>query len=351
MNTSFYYAMTQPGIETIAWKEIHTTQPNAEFIKFYRGIVLFRSNASPRTLLQMRTIEDLYIGLVHARHLGNEQGVLKVLHGTTKDVDISVAIKKWQLAHNGERPHSWRIVCQKVGNHTFRRIDAQDAVTQALKKIIPGSYKHIEESADLEFWIWVGPHEALIGLRCSDASMRHRTYKSEHIPASLRPTVAATMSFLSQPTVEDIVVDPLCGAGTLLIERGLMSPFKKLSGGDKETSAIHAAKKNAYRAHVDMQLSIWDAQTLPLSNESVNRILTNLPFGKRIGTQAINRSLYPALLAEFGRILSKDGMMVTCTSDNDFWNDLLHQAHWKINKKLVFSLLGQPATIFVTTKG
>ena len=67
----------------------------------------------------------------------------------------------------------------------------------------------VDDDADVEFWLWVHGSEALIGLRVSDASMRHRVYKHEHLPASLRPTVAATMALLSQPTAEDRVLDPL----------------------------------------------------------------------------------------------------------------------------------------------
>ena len=42
-------------------------------------------------------------------------------------------------------------------------------------------------------WLTIDGQRAICGLRLSDATMRHRTYKMEHLPASLRPTIAAAM--------------------------------------------------------------------------------------------------------------------------------------------------------------
>ena len=49
--------------------------------------------------------------------------------------------------------------------------------------------------------------------------MRHRTYKQEHLPASLRPTVAAAMVRLAELRPGQVVLDPMCGAGTILAEQ------------------------------------------------------------------------------------------------------------------------------------
>ena len=180
--------------------------------------------------------------------------------------------------------------------------------------------------------------------------MRHRTYKSEHLPASLRPTVAASMAWLAQPTAEDIVLDPLCGAGTVGIERALLAPFKSVSGGDIRKEAVAMATHNARAAHVKATWSEWDARSLPLENASVTRIISNLPFGKQIGSPQENTSLYAALVKEFSRILTKDGVQVTLTSDDRLWEMALRDAGWRVTKKVVLVVLGQPASIFVAEK-
>jgi 23S rRNA G2445 N2-methylase RlmL len=209
---------------------------------------------------------------------------------------------------------------------------------------------HVEDDADVEFWLWLSGSEALIGLRLSDATMRHRTYKREHLPASLRPTVAAAMGWLSHPTPDDIILDPLCGAGTILIERALLAPFETAIGGDIRKEAVAMARRNADSAGVTITWRVWDARSLPLDAASVNRVITNLPFGKQIGTHETNQTLYTKLSQEFRRVLQTEGRLVTLTSEDRLWDTVLHDSGWRIVKKVVLVLLGQPASIFVAER-
>src|SRR5437588_40852 len=79
----------------------------------------------------------------------------------------------------------------------------------------------LEEIDAVEFWLTIDGATAVCGLRLSDKTMRHRTYKGEHLPASLRPTVAAAMVRLAEARAGQVVLDPTCGAGTILAEQFL----------------------------------------------------------------------------------------------------------------------------------
>ena len=158
------------------------------------------------------------------------------------------------------------------------------------------------------------------------------------------------MSRLSNPTDQDIVLDPLCGTGTLLVERALMAPFDRVIGGDIQDEAVGMARRNVKNADIVATIRIWDARTLPLDDASVTRILTNLPFGKQIGSHETNEELYMALIQEFGRVLAPGGLMVSLTSEDRLWSIILHDAGWKILKKVVLVVLGLPASIFVAER-
>ena len=62
-----------------------------------------------------------------------------------------------------------------------------------LRGKLPAPLVPAEEGAHLEIWLRVMGKRAICGVRLSDQRMRHRTYKLEHFPASLRPTMAAAM--------------------------------------------------------------------------------------------------------------------------------------------------------------
>jgi tRNA (guanine6-N2)-methyltransferase len=345
-----FYVMTMPGLETLAFSEIRSRVADAELIKFARGIALFRTTAQPGDLLTLRTVEDVFFVLAHVTGLGRGRGTLKVLHSAALNADIATALEAWRRCHHGARLATWRVVSQMTGGHDFRRIDAGQAVSDALERALPRQMRRVKGDADSEFWLWLSGSEALIGLRLSDATMRHRGYKHEHVPASLRPTVGATMGWLAAPTPRDIVLDPLCGAGTVLIERALLAPFERAVGGDIREEAVAVARRNARSAGIRATWSVWDARSLPLDEASVTRIVTNLPFGKRIGTHETNASLYNALAGEFARVLTVDGLLVTLTSEDRLWNMILCDHGWKIEKKVVLVVLGQPASIFVARR-
>lgn len=345
-----YYVMTMPGLETVAFSEIRACVPGAELVKFARGIAVFRTVAPASILLKLRTIEDLFVTLAHITSLGPGRDALRVIHSATLNADVTSAMAVWRRAHGNKVPRTWRVVSQKQGMHDFRRIDAGQAVKDALRRALPRGMHLVQDDADVEFWLWLSGSEVLVGLRLSDATMRHRSYKREHLPASLRPTVAATMGWLGKPTPDDIVLDPLCGAGTILIERILLAPLKQAIGGDIREEAVAIARRNARSAGVAVTLKVWDARSLPLEAASVTRIITNLPFGKQVGAHETNSALYKTLASEFGRVLAPGGILVALTSEDRLWEGTLHDSGWRIARKVVFVVLGQPATIFVAER-
>src|ERR1051326_8557863 len=106
--------------------------------------------------------------------------------------------------------------------------------------------------------------------------MRHRTYKEEHLPASLRPTVAAAMVRLAGTGPEMVVLDPMCGAGTILAEQVELARQRDsrvtIWGGDLDRNALRAAAANLKRFHPAI-LAHWDTRRLPLTDASVDRII------------------------------------------------------------------------------
>src|SRR5262249_53894775 len=151
--------------------------------------------------------------------------------------------------------------------------------------------------AAVEIWLTIHGATAVCGLRLSDRSMRHRTYKVEHRPASLRPTLAAAMGRLADLHPGLVGLDPMGGVGTILSEvmgdlrskgwnadgPGRETVAASVLGGDIEAAAVRAAIANLSRLdHV--RLTTWDARQLPLSAGSVDRILCNLPFGKQLAS-------------------------------------------------------------------
>ncbi len=205
------------------------------------------------------------------------------------------------------------------GKHGYLRRDAGKAMARGLAGKLPESWKPAEENAAVEVWLTIDGATAVCGLRLSDRTMRHRTYKLEHRPASLRPTLAAAMVRLAEIKPLHVVLDPMCGAGTLLAEhltamRAIRIPIPAALGGDIDAGAVRAASANLRRLGA-VHLARWDATRLPLAAASVDRIVSNPPFGKQMGEPEEIGPLYRGMVREYDRVLRPGGRAVLLSSD------------------------------------
>jgi tRNA G10 N-methylase Trm11 len=159
------------------------------------------------------------------------------------------------------------------------------------------------------------------------------------------------MVWLTEPQPGDVFLDPLCGAGTLLIERGRVERHELLLGGDIDVGALQAAAQNVGPRHKPRQLLKWDAGRLPLASASVDAVATNLPFGKQMGSPQENRRLYRAVFEEIDRLLRSQGRAVVLSSEAALVKDTLRQVNGlQIVRGYSVTILGQQARIYIVER-
>jgi 23S rRNA G2445 N2-methylase RlmL len=237
-----------------------------------------------------------------------------------------------------------------AGEHEFRRVDFQRAVERGILERGDHTWRLEEEDADVEFWATMIDAEFFLTVRLSDDRMRHREYKAAHRPASLRASSAAALGWLSEPREDDVVLDPFCGAGTILIERAHLGRYAMLIGSDRDHAALAAARINVGARYKPIQLENWDAGAIPLGDASVNKIVTNLPWGLRYGSHGENRKLYPRWFREFTRVLKSGGVMVMLTAEWRLMRELERIRKIAPSRIIRVSVLGRPAAIYVCRK-
>jgi SAM-dependent methyltransferase len=143
----------------------------------------------------------------------------------------------------------------------------------------------------------------------------------ERMPASTNPLVAAVMVRLAKLEPGGVVLDPFCGAGTLLTMAGETTPELTLIGCDQNARWLSLARRNLERRGLRGQLIEGDAQQVPLDDGSIERVISNLPFGKRIGSHANNKGLYPAALREIARLMHGRSRAVLLTDDKRLFKE------------------------------
>ena len=317
-----HYLHVLPGLERIASQELLARAPRAVVsatatVRDRNGLVLLSlPRGQSHQLLSLRTVEDVFsvLALDRAVPWGREglARIFQQLLAASLSIDGVPDPSGQRCASRGGLAHlSFRVIARLAGpKQPYLRRDLARTVAAALKRRSKRKWRSVKSGEDIEVWANLVGRQFICGVRLSDASMRHRPYQKVHLPAALRPSMAAALAWLTNPQPNEIFLDPMCGSGTVLIERALMQRYRLLIGGDIHTQALDAASANIGPKHKPRHLLQWDAAKLPLATGTVDKVACNLPFGKKVRIAVEPRLLYTHMLGELARVLRPGGIAV-----------------------------------------
>lgn len=120
------------------------------------------------------------------------------------------------------------------------------------------------------------------------------------------------------------MLDPCGGVGTIPIVDALVRPGSGLVV-DLSTESIELAQNNIRSFSLEDRVfaEVGDATDLDLADGCVDRVVSDVPFGKKIGSTQANDSLYPGLVAELARVLADDGRAILITDDKRRFADVV----------------------------
>ncbi len=213
---------------------------------------------------------------------------------------------------------SFRVRCRRKGIHSF----ASQDVERVAGAVLQARYG---TAVDLTSWkvcvrleVRQERVEASVQYTRRPLSLRHRyVYRPR---TSLKASVAHAMLRLSgglqQPPAR--VLDPFCGSGTLLMEAGDVWPATRLFGSDVSSRAAEGASANLNEAgmrnrSVIRALDVRQAASAWRRFGPFDRIVTNPPFGARLGRGIDFRRFYPAVCAQLAPLLVPGGTLALLT--------------------------------------
>lgn len=179
---------------------------------------------------------------------------------------------------------------------------------------------------------------------------RRFSYRLKDLPASISPNVAAGLvSFMSPYQKENNkVLDPFMGSGTLLIERALAGKNPILFGLDNAKQAIRAAKPNFKKAKVSARFILGDVHTQTF-DVSFDEVITNMPFGHRVGVHKGNERLYHAFFENLLKWTHKESAIGLYTMEKKLMEKLLyaHRHQFKLEQTLSIDAGGLKPDFFI----
>jgi predicted RNA methylase len=169
---------------------------------------------------------------------------------------------------------------------------------------------------------WHGRVVADIG----ELHMTRRLGELLRAPASTTPIAAAVVVRLAELRDGAVVLDPFCGTATIGVLAAEACPTVRFIGLDVDPSALGKAVVNLRSRGGSAQLLRGSAAQLPIASGTVDVVVGNLPFGKRIGSHDTNLELYPRAVKEVSRVLRVDGTAVLMTEEKRLFVDSVQRA-------------------------
>jgi putative N6-adenine-specific DNA methylase len=374
------FASTAPGLESIAAGELKTLgirgRQETGGVGFGGDLErLYQAN------LWLRTASRVVV------RLGN-------FHASTF-YELERRAKKlpWAEFLSGSEAVRLRVTCRKS------KLYHSDAVAERVLSAITGSVSgsidaepaepddeasESERSSQL-FVVRIVNDECEISIDSSGNLLHRRGYRKEIAKAPLRETIAAAMVLASGWKRGEALLDPMCGSGTIPIEAALLArniapglkrdfQFMKwpgfdsdcwnrlldsaraatrdfsgaLAGSDRDGGAIEAASHNAERAGVAESVRFFQeavSGSIEEIDDSANGtgwLLTNPPYGVRVGESGDLRNLY----AKLGSTLStKTGWRLGVLTPD---LDLVRQTKLTLRPRFSTSNGGIPVTFLAS---
>lgn len=324
MNQPFnFIATTAFGLEAVVKRELAALGYEARIGD--PGRIHFSGDLSAicRTNLWLRTADRVLVNVATF-----EAADFDALFDTTKALPWASWIPK-----DGQFP--------VIGRSLKSQLSSVPACQRAVKKAIVESLLAAhgvetlpETGAIYKVEIGLLNDQATLTIDTTGPSLHKRGYRLQAAEAPLKETLAAALIQLSFWNAERPFLDPFCGSGTLPIEAALIGrniapgiarsfpseewpqiessvwndarqeakdvmlpPFdERLVGTDLDQGALYAARQNAERAGVADQIHFQRRDFASLASQrKYGCLVTNPPYGERLGEQWEWRELYESI--------------------------------------------------------
>ncbi|XTR36836.1 THUMP domain-containing class I SAM-dependent RNA methyltransferase [Paraclostridium tenue] len=333
------------GIEKILKNEI--TNLGYEIIKTEDGRITYKTDEKGIAMsnIWLRTAERVLLKVAEF-----EAKTFNDLFENTKAINWSKYIP-----YGGEFPVS---KASSIKSKLFSTPDIQAIVKKAVVESLKISYQEdgmLSETKE-KYPIQVFIHKDIVTLAIDTSGMalHKRGYREVSTKAPLRETMASAMVQLTPWQPGRILVDPMCGSGTIVIEAAMlglnMAPglnrefiaekwttmdkkiwwdvrkeaFDKMNtdtdfkiyGYDIDKEAVMIARKNAELAGVEdyVEFKVFNAKNFE-SEEKFGFIITNPPYGERLEDKQTVKKLYKDLGYAFKELKTWSYYMVTSYED------------------------------------
>lgn len=332
------------GLEAVVKRELQNLGFN--ILKSEDGKITYEGDEKiiAKSNLWLRTADRVLIKL----------GEFKVLEFE----DLFQGVKNIPWEKFIEEDGNFKVDCTSVKSKLSSVPSCQSVSEKAIISRLQETYgeqRFSKTGADYKVKVTILKDIATITLDTTGSGLHKRTYRTKNVEAPMKETLAAALVQLTFWKEGRLLVDPFCGSGTIPIEAaligrniapGLGRKFAseewplidnqvwaeerkiayrsinnkadiRIEASDLSKKAIAAARENAINAGVDDCINFSDMPFSKLkAQEEQGIVITNIPYGERIGEAEHLKNIYKEIREFFG--INPTWSLFLITSDKKF---------------------------------
>lgn len=328
-----YFAIVTRWLEEIALADIQQQFPSIRIISHAYKRIVFEYDGNAEDLLTLKSIDDVFFFLESFPVWKHRSSLADIEHHVigAKFWSILPAIAQMRSIVDP----SFSVSVSNVWDKNYTPKEIKENVVAWVSGAL-GWHEKEDGTQTMNIRIFIEKEECLLGVRVGLSPLHRRSYKQETLPGSLKAPIAYCMLKIANINKWDVVVDPLCGVGTIAFESTAFTSH--IIAGDISPEALEIAKKSNH-TDADIAFCEWDARHMWLEALSVDHIVSNLPFGKQIEVED-ETTFFTALLQECVRVLQKNGNIVFLTMHGELITKLSGELGLQVVSQREISLFG-----------
>ncbi len=162
-------------------------------------------------------------------------------------------------------------------------------------------------------------HTAVIGNESHKIKNEARDWRVAFIGSGgINPALGYVMCAAAAVKKDELVYDPFCGSGVIPISAMLYFGAAPIWASDLSGRAISATQANVNAAQIKKRtynLFRSNISMVKLKDASVDKVITNMPFGIRVGRHDKNKQLYQLLINKMQSFLKPTGSATILTTE------------------------------------
>lgn len=258
-----------------------------------------------------------------------------------------------KLNHSApELEKTFAVFVKQNKDHYLRRKEIAGYISKYLKNKYP-SIKINASSANYELWGLYIDKMFYLGFRMTNIAHRYHYRVPAKALSALRPNIASGLVFLAK-SIFDLnqpitILDPCAGSGTILIEvqqyAKVLDKRITILANDKSLKQYILLKKllPRYINSKFLNISRHDAQNMPLLNNSIDLIISNLPWGEKRSDIVSIQEEYDNWFSRWSKALKDEGLLVLLIQDLDLIKQLANKFKLDLLNHYQINVLGQKA--------